>query len=297
MDKHMRYDHFVQRKSFGEESIWVYRTEGSRKSDLPLFVLHGGKSSWKRNGIYQRSESRIFAVEQVTAGDCFLVHNGQETIVSEGEFFLLHRGEQHEYRTGPSGFLQKCYVAFDGLSLESLISALDLYDVSHLVLPNPEDAIQKMGRLIALLGEEGSSLLEEVSVAAYRLLLALKPPGEIGMPPMVRDVLNYMYKNLDRGLTVDDLVAVSRVSPPHLNRVFRRYVGQSPISYFHSQKMQWTANLLATTTLSIKEIAYRGGFDNPLYFSSRFRHHFQKSPSEYRKQHQSFYHPDNEVSA
>jgi len=47
--------------------------------------------------------------------------------------------------------------------------------------------------------------------------------------------------------------------------------------------MREAMDLLRTSTLSIKEIAVRLGFNDPLYFSKRFHQHWDIAPTRVRK--------------
>jgi signal transduction histidine kinase/DNA-binding response OmpR family regulator len=57
----------------------------------------------------------------------------------------------------------------------------------------------------------------------------------------------------------------------------------SPALFIRSHRLQRALDLLKTTDLTVKEIAYRTGFSDPAYFSNCFQKEFGKSPSEYRK--------------
>ncbi len=57
------------------------------------------------------------------------------------------------------------------------------------------------------------------------------------------------------------------------------------MTYFLKQKLTWSANMLCTTSLTIKEIAYNAGYEDPFYFSKQFRIQFGMSPTQYRKIH------------
>lgn len=63
---------------------------------------------------------------------------------------------------------------------------------------------------------------------------------------------------------------------------FKRVIGVSPKKYFIKLKMEYTKELISFTNLSIKEIAAKFGYENPMYFSYVFKQATGLSPSEYR---------------
>jgi AraC family L-rhamnose operon regulatory protein RhaS len=101
-------------------------------------------------------------------------------------------------------------------------------------------------------------------------------------PTIIEQALTFMHENLHRSLSRQEICDQIGLSMPHFNRLFSTYMDCSPIAYFLNQKFNWTAQLLKTTSLSIKEISYKAGFEDPLYFSGQFKKHFGISPKQYR---------------
>lgn len=55
-----------------------------------------------------------------------------------------------------------------------------------------------------------------------------------------------------------------------------------PLEFIRNIKMKHSCTLLLSGTLTISEVAYALGFDDPKYFSKRFKEAFGVTPSEYR---------------
>ena len=101
-------------------------------------------------------------------------------------------------------------------------------------------------------------------------------------PETVRRGLDYFERNLSRQIWLSDVCASLGVSQAYFSRLFRRHVGMPPMRYFQAQRLGSARRLLAAGALSVKEIASRLGFDDPLYFSSQFKKHTGIAPSDYR---------------
>ena len=86
----------------------------------------------------------------------------------------------------------------------------------------------------------------------------------------------------DPGLTLLALAKAVRCSPSHLGRVFRREIGVGPMAHLTQLRVRRAQHLLLYTRLGVKEIAFRVGLRDPLYFSRFFRKNCGRSPRAYR---------------
>lgn len=95
-------------------------------------------------------------------------------------------------------------------------------------------------------------------------------------------VIEYMKKHLDESMTVEELAAQLSYSASYFYTLFKEKTGYSPIHYFNHLKIQKACQYLTFTNLSIKEISYKLGFNDPFYFSRIFKKLMEVSPSKYR---------------
>ena len=110
-------------------------------------------------------------------------------------------------------------------------------------------------------------------------------PVNCGAPEAIRRIeqsVAYMAQHLDRPLQVATLAAHVNISPSHFFAVFKRRVGSAPMDYFTRLRMQRARRLLEGSSLSVKEIAGKLGYDDPFYFSRVFKSVNGVAPSDYR---------------
>lgn len=100
--------------------------------------------------------------------------------------------------------------------------------------------------------------------------------------PRVRDLLAYLADHRDRRIDLADCARLCRCSVSRIAHLFRREVGVAPMRHLEDLRMQRARELLAGSELSIQAIARRCGFDDPLYFSNRFRRRHGLAPSAWR---------------
>lgn len=87
-------------------------------------------------------------------------------------------------------------------------------------------------------------------------------------------------------LRVADLCEELGISPKQLNASLKLYNYTSAKQYIEDRVLLEVKRLLVYSELSIKEIAYQIGFDDPTNFTKYFKAHMKVLPTDYRKQYQ-----------
>ncbi len=282
----MTYDHVAYDDGTKSEHLWVYRPYVGAREQFPLLIQCAGYARWQEGVEFSRIDSATMWIEYVQAGNVCLSQNGQEHVVQAGEVYVLRKGCNHRYVTGPSGIVLKRFVCLDGVALDYYLQTLGLWTRDHLFLQDPKPfqcLLKGITRLISNSSENDPRLDIQQSCFAYQMLLELGRAQHPIVPPIMEQALTYMHENLHRPLARHDICRHVGISTSHFNRLFTEYMDCSPMAYFARQKYSWAAQLLQTTALSIKEVAYKAGFEDPLYFSSQFKKHFGLSPRAYRK--------------
>ena len=90
-------------------------------------------------------------------------------------------------------------------------------------------------------------------------------------PDCVDGAILYMQQHIDENISLNELSKHYNYSVSRFSNLFRQKTGYAPIDYFIQLKMQKASQLLDFTDRSIKEVAATFGFDDPYYFSRRFR--------------------------
>lgn len=94
-----------------------------------------------------------------------------------------------------------------------------------------------------------------------------------------KQIIEQEYHN---SLTLDQLARHVGMSKYHLQRLFKKIIGISPLEYTTKLRMNEAFVLLQTTEDTITEIAHNLGYKSSAYFSSVFHHHTGYTPSDYR---------------
>ncbi len=96
--------------------------------------------------------------------------------------------------------------------------------------------------------------------------------------------MNFISKNLDRELTLEEIAEAAFFSMFHFHRIFKIVVGETVSEFTRRLRLELAANaLLSHKHRDITKIAMDCGFSSSQNFAKAFRHHFRMTPSTYRK--------------
>ena len=90
-----------------------------------------------------------------------------------------------------------------------------------------------------------------------------------------RAVDDNMYNS---DLSVEDIGDIMLLSRVQLYRRVKAMTGKSPVEIIRERRLKRANLLLADTSLSVSEIAYRVGFASPSYFTKCYKDFFGHSP-------------------
>jgi AraC family transcriptional regulator of adaptative response / DNA-3-methyladenine glycosylase II len=82
---------------------------------------------------------------------------------------------------------------------------------------------------------------------------------------------------------IDDLAARLGVGARHLDRLFQRHIGATPLQVARTIRVQRAKRLLDQTKLSMPDIAARAGFASLRRFNAVFAEVYKRPPSDVRR--------------
>lgn len=83
--------------------------------------------------------------------------------------------------------------------------------------------------------------------------------------------------------TVEELSSAMAMSRVYLYKKLLSLTGKTPVEFIRIIRMRRAADLLDKSQITIAEIAYQVGFNNPKYFAKLFKEEYEVLPTEFRK--------------
>ena len=93
----------------------------------------------------------------------------------------------------------------------------------------------------------------------------------------------FIDENYETIESVEDICKSVYISRYYLTHLFKEYSGMSPVQYIISKRMEKAKQLLASTSLSVREIAQMTGYTEEQSFLKIFKKTENMTPSEFRK--------------
>lgn len=146
-------------------------------------------------------------------------------------------------------------------------------------------------RYAVLLWEPGTPSVEiakslgALAVAEMRPEPRYLPQDDPELPMELRRMLRWIESNLRKHITVRVLADVADRSPTTVNRLFRTYLGVSPIGWVITRRIERASQLLSTTHFTVAQVAHQVGLADQYYFSRLFKDRTGVAPTEWRQRH------------
>ena len=111
-------------------------------------------------------------------------------------------------------------------------------------------------------------------------------PSEVTVTPVdekfLKQALEIVEKHMDEPeFSVEDFSSEMFMNRVTLYRKILSITGKTPLEFIRSIRLKRAAQLLEKSGMSISEIAYEVGFNNPKNFSKFFKEEFHVTPSQY----------------
>lgn len=100
--------------------------------------------------------------------------------------------------------------------------------------------------------------------------------------PAIRHSIEFMNKNLNLKLTLQQIADEAGYSPTYFTTLFKKETSYSPLSYFSHLKILKATEFLDYTKSKVKEISFFLGYSDPYYFTKDFTKRMGMSPRQYR---------------
>lgn len=225
------------------------------------------------------------------------VSDGTGTLETDKLTIRLHAGDAmllspdlwHRYKPDEATGWHEYWVGFSGETVQRIFSA-GFFSRKNPVVRIREEKIMLMTfSQLFQSARENVPALQQVMAGRTSVLLSLvcssgQPLSAAtqGASQMVERVRAMMTAEETRDRLLEGFANELKISYSTFRRTFREHTGMSPHQYRIHLKVSSARELLRSTTLTVKEISYRCGFEDEQYFCRMFKRQTGHTPGQFR---------------
>ena len=267
-------------------------------ANVPLQINSCGINTTRRSGrptdedvLVRRPAGRLdYQLLYMVSGHADYFLDGEWQTVGEGKIVLYRPRVPQFYRTYSQVPMLCRWVHFSGTEAASLLEECGMgqeYLFSPGLCPAAEALLKSM--VVEILHRE--PMYRIVVESQFRQAMALfgrqmaQRKGSVASSSRQRilSIVEYMNRHYFEPLQTEELAERCGLSKYHFIHLFRMCMGMTPYSYLIRIRMERAETLLQTGDMTVQEVAFVCGYNDPLYFSRAFSRHFGVSPTDYKQ--------------
>ena len=237
----------------------------------------------------KRNNIPWMCIEYIISGSLTVERENSCIELNSDDLFITYPGDALTIKNSGSKPVHQFRLMLSGGCLRIMTESLGINDIRHFHFSGSakEELIYLCNTFFEVISKKKPDNARINSQKAYELLLLLAESctktESLTDVPLFSKALRNMECNLESTCSVQKLAQSLGISTMSLNRMFNRHLNTSPKKYWNKLRLERAHEQIANGTVPIKVIAYKLGFNNPLYFSTAFKKRFKLSPSECRK--------------
>ncbi|APZ48630.1 hypothetical protein BW721_02515 [Jeotgalibaca sp. PTS2502] len=246
-------------------------------------------------------------------GNCRFLVGNQFFYLQPGQLLMLDGMKIHKaYVSGDPQDYERSVLRFDSDWIRPLLQGINLERLLNLFEENgsglirifkkrDEAIIENMiGEITTLVDLEKNRVNEaRLKLAVVQLLIQIsistdhiirKDQGfRDEKTEIVEKVSNFLFKNYNRSISIDDVSQAVNLSKSYMSHVFKEVTGHTIMTYLMQYRLSKArSQITQEPNQLIKVISQENGFESEAHFSRFFKKNIGLSPSQYKKQYYQF---------
>ena len=238
------------------------------------------------------AEGRIlpeFQMVYISSGEGVFNSGGVTYQVKPGSLMLILPGIKHSYWPLTETGWHEYWVGFKGAYFSGLIEEGRFSPEQVFFEVGLHDSMISLFNLIFDEVRTQRPLYQMKACAAILSLIAevLARERRSDQPNSYQQTVDkakyLMESNIFKAINLSAISDELGISTSRLNEIFKTYTSMTPYQYYIHIKIHRAESILEQENLSVKEVAYKMGFDDQYYFSRLFKNKTGISPSDWKK--------------
>jgi AraC family transcriptional regulator, transcriptional activator for feuABC-ybbA operon len=274
--------------------VWDFGSLISKLNELTFSILLAGyktfSPSWSKRGKKTLYHSLWF----ITKGTGEIVINGKKNELSPGKLIVFTPGMTCDKKSYSSEPLEFYFIRFTHAGAFENKEQWHFKNPEEISFPlqgvytikNSPGVIFLLEEIISLSKRRGAAIAFKKKVLFQELLLTFiqdfhSQTISRDNKQVIEETIDYLSHHYHRAITLTDLAKMAGLSNSHYSRLFKKYIGYSPVEYLTHLRIDRAKELLAHSDIRIKEVSQSVGYEDELYFSRIFKKIVGVSPTQF----------------
>ena len=228
-----------------------------------------------------------YEFEIVLSGQARHIHNNTVSEIGAGCAYLMCYHDFHSMTALTDLTLYKVHLKKEFLS-DELADYLEFHTCDCRFTADETLDIEK--KLCKLEGEAESNSpfcellirngIENILILLLRKQTMVSP--STALPPPIHQAVIYLNKHYREAVTLEEMAQTLSLSPNYFGQLFKAEVGTTFHKYLNTLRLKFACDLLSSSALSVKEIAFASGYNSLEYFMYIFKNQLNMTPTQYR---------------
>jgi AraC-like DNA-binding protein len=285
-----RFLHYLPYSKEDEKLGMVCTTAGSQ--DIPPGIVYPPYKEEHPAPFRPVAEGRVLTEYQIiyiTRGKGTFSSAGKTWEVTPGSMMLVLPGIKHAYKPVQETGWYEYWVGFKGsyfnrltregfLSEELLFFSMGLYDYIITIFNKIFEEVRAQKPLYQM--KACTAVLTLITEMLSRSRRQEQPDY---YQKIVEKAKYLMETNAYGEINLPNIANQIGISTSRLNEIFKQFTSMTPYQYYIHIKIHKAEDLLVREDISVKEAAWRMGFDDQYYFSRLFKNKTGIAPSDWKK--------------
>jgi AraC family L-rhamnose operon regulatory protein RhaS len=237
---------------------------------IELFINRHSTPSW----VIEDATTGFIDLTYIYKGSANYTINGTVYEVNQGDLLCIPKGSRRSATTGSANLMT------------SYALNINLYDLKgkHVNLPFP--LVSHIGVSEELISFYNDITIEwlkknkgyELKTRALLLMILhyyfrnlFYKENNVNIDRRIQEAVRYILSNLQNQIEINELASLTGLTNAYFGTLFKKYMGASVKEYINKMKIHNAENILLSGEFTVKEAAYKCGFEDIYYFSKLFK--------------------------
>lgn len=282
--KNIEKDFFYGRTS--KELDYYHINTTIFKEIIPVDVGYEKHSAGKQPF---KNKYPYYLLHFVLSGKGSIEFDCKTTLFTKNNIFILPPENEITYIIDTKSDWEYCWINFNGTMAKKILTYLGISETDYYLPTKKRQQIKQcFNEMLKAKGNRATQYFVAMQGLMTLFAIIAEENAKEGLlmtskENRFEDIFAYINDNLySPDLSAQSIAKRFFITPSWFSSLFLRNVNMSFKEYINYERVKKATELLLSTELSIKEIAFTVGFNDPLYFSKVFKHYRLVSPQEYK---------------